>query len=199
MMTSFAPLAPTALATREAAILIMTSFSLWRHLLLSWPRPALRSNVRYVRTDTLPRLIYKDTISCIISSEIMVGPVFEWNSKGLCVSVWVWVVFSQQYQNQDIYCLLTLDDWQSDTASSQRQEGHGPRCLARPAFGDFQVITQSFIFASDSYLHSIKVEILYKVTQGSVVADKLARRAASWWTCCKQIRWTLSVMNSQRR
>jgi len=31
--------------------------SLWRLSLLSWPRPALRT---YVRTDTLPRLIYKD-------------------------------------------------------------------------------------------------------------------------------------------
>jgi len=29
----------------KAAILIMTSFSLWRHSLLSWPRPALRTNV----------------------------------------------------------------------------------------------------------------------------------------------------------
>jgi len=30
-------------------------FSLWCHLLLSWPRPALRMNVR---TDTLLHLIY---------------------------------------------------------------------------------------------------------------------------------------------
>jgi len=33
-MTSFARLEPTALA---APVLIMTSFSLWRHSLLSWP------------------------------------------------------------------------------------------------------------------------------------------------------------------
>jgi len=33
-------------------VLIMTSFSLWRHSLLSWPRPPLRTY--------LPRLIYKD-------------------------------------------------------------------------------------------------------------------------------------------
>jgi len=38
-------LAPTALA---APVLIMTSFSLWRHSLLSWLRPALRTNVLYV-------------------------------------------------------------------------------------------------------------------------------------------------------
>jgi len=38
-MTSSA-LAPTALA---APVLIMTSFSLWRHSLLSWPRPALQT------------------------------------------------------------------------------------------------------------------------------------------------------------
>jgi len=41
----------------KPAIIIMTSFSLWRHSLLSWPRPALRT---YVPTNTLPRLIYKD-------------------------------------------------------------------------------------------------------------------------------------------
>jgi len=33
-------LAPTALA---APVLIMTSFSLWRHSLLSWPRPPLQT------------------------------------------------------------------------------------------------------------------------------------------------------------
>jgi len=43
-------LAPTALA---APVLIMTSFPLWRHLLLSLPRPPLRTYV----TDTFPRLI----------------------------------------------------------------------------------------------------------------------------------------------
>jgi len=48
-----ASLAPTALA---APVLIMTSFSLWRHSLLSWPRPALRTYV----AGTLPRLVYKD-------------------------------------------------------------------------------------------------------------------------------------------
>jgi len=37
---SSARLAPTALA---APVLIMTSFSLWRHSLLSWPRPALQT------------------------------------------------------------------------------------------------------------------------------------------------------------
>jgi len=30
----------------ELAIIIITSVSLWRHLLLSWPRPALWTNVR---------------------------------------------------------------------------------------------------------------------------------------------------------
>ena len=39
-----------------ASVLVMTSFSLWRHSLLSWPRPALRTYV----ADTLPRLIHKD-------------------------------------------------------------------------------------------------------------------------------------------
>ena len=35
----------------KPAILIMTSFWLWRHSLLSWPRPAfLRTYVKYVRT-----------------------------------------------------------------------------------------------------------------------------------------------------
>ena len=38
VMTSFTRLAPTALATPEPAIVIVTSFSLWRHSLLSWPR-----------------------------------------------------------------------------------------------------------------------------------------------------------------
>jgi len=47
-------LAPTVLA---APVLTMTSFSLWSHSLLSWPRQPLRT---YVRTDTLPRLKYKD-------------------------------------------------------------------------------------------------------------------------------------------
>jgi len=42
IVTSFSlsRLAPTALA---APVLIMTSFSLWRHSLLSWPRPPLRT------------------------------------------------------------------------------------------------------------------------------------------------------------
>jgi len=31
--------------------------------------------------------------------------------------------------------------------------------------------------------------------QEPAVADKPARCAASWWTCCKQIRWTLSMMD----
>jgi len=31
--------------------------------------------------------------------------------------------------------------------------------------------------------------------QGSAIADKPAPRAASWRTCCKQIPWTLSVIN----
>ena len=38
--------APTALA---APVLIMTWFSLWRHSLLSWSRPQLRTNVRTLR------------------------------------------------------------------------------------------------------------------------------------------------------
>jgi len=46
--------APTALA---APVLIMTSFSLWRHSLLSWPRPPIWT---YVRTDICKCLIYKD-------------------------------------------------------------------------------------------------------------------------------------------
>jgi len=46
IVTSFSwwCLAPTALA---APIPIMTSFSFWRHSLLSWPRPPLRTYVRY--------------------------------------------------------------------------------------------------------------------------------------------------------
>jgi len=39
-MTSLARLAG-ATAPRQPAILIVKSFSLWRHLLLNWPRPAL--------------------------------------------------------------------------------------------------------------------------------------------------------------
>jgi len=39
----------------KTAIIIMTSFSLWCYSLLSWPRPAWRTNVH---TDILPRLIY---------------------------------------------------------------------------------------------------------------------------------------------
>jgi len=40
----------------KPSIIMMTSFSLWRHSLLSWPRPALRTYVTYVRTDTLYRV-----------------------------------------------------------------------------------------------------------------------------------------------
>jgi len=43
---------------RKPAIVIMTSFSLWLHSLLRWPRPALRTNVCTLHMDTLPRLIY---------------------------------------------------------------------------------------------------------------------------------------------
>jgi len=51
-MTSVARLAPTALATREPAILIMTSFATE----LATP------SVTDVRTDTLPRLIYTEDL-----------------------------------------------------------------------------------------------------------------------------------------
>jgi len=34
----------------KPAIVIVTSFSSWRHSLLSWPRPPLRMYVHYVRT-----------------------------------------------------------------------------------------------------------------------------------------------------
>jgi len=40
-----------------------------------------------------------------------------------------------------------------------------------------------------------KTAVAVPVIQGSAVADKPARRAASWRTCCKQITWTLSVIN----
>jgi len=53
-------LTPTAL---PAPILIMTSFSLRHHSLLSWPRPPLQTYV----TDSLPRLIYKDPATTILS------------------------------------------------------------------------------------------------------------------------------------
>jgi len=43
-MTSFTRLASTAFA---APVLVMTSFLLCRHSLLSWPRPALRTYVTY--------------------------------------------------------------------------------------------------------------------------------------------------------
>jgi len=44
IVTSFSlyRLAPTALA---APVLIMLSFSLWRHSLLNWPRPPLRTHL----------------------------------------------------------------------------------------------------------------------------------------------------------
>jgi len=48
ILTSFSlwRLAPTALA---ASLLIVTSLSLWRHSLLSWPRLPLRMYVRTLR------------------------------------------------------------------------------------------------------------------------------------------------------
>jgi len=54
----------TALAALAAPVLIMTSFSLWRHLLLSWPHPPLWTYVHstYVRTDTLPHLTCNDSL-----------------------------------------------------------------------------------------------------------------------------------------
>jgi len=42
-------LAPMALAVLAAPVLIMMSFSLWRHSLLSWPRPPLRTYERTYR------------------------------------------------------------------------------------------------------------------------------------------------------
>jgi len=52
----YRPLQPVATCRQspylhKPAIIIVTSFWLWRHSLLSWPRPALRT---YGRTDTLP-------------------------------------------------------------------------------------------------------------------------------------------------
>jgi len=61
-------LAPTALA---APVLIMTSFSLWRHSLLSWPRPALRTYV----ADTLPPLIYKDVY--LLTFQRLIGYIYH--------------------------------------------------------------------------------------------------------------------------
>jgi len=61
IVTSFSlwRLAPTALAVLAAPVLIMMSISLWRHLLLSWPHPPFPMYV----TDTLLRLIYRDIIA----------------------------------------------------------------------------------------------------------------------------------------
>jgi len=72
-MTPFARLEFTALA---APVLIMKSFSLWCHSLLSWPRPQRdgRTYVRYVRTDTLPRLIYKEDYNM----QCLTGRVRAW-------------------------------------------------------------------------------------------------------------------------
>jgi len=36
----------TSLAALAAPVLVMTSFSLWHHSLLSWPRPLLRTYIR---------------------------------------------------------------------------------------------------------------------------------------------------------
>ena len=48
-------------------ILIMTSCSLWRHSLLSWPRPPLRTYGRTHVMDTLPRLIYRDIAYSVVT------------------------------------------------------------------------------------------------------------------------------------
>jgi len=61
--TSFAADDASALAPWLVNVLTITftiESSIWRHSLLSWPCPALRTNVR---TDTLPHLIYKDLTS----------------------------------------------------------------------------------------------------------------------------------------
>jgi len=65
-MTSFARLAPTAFA---APVLIMTLFSLWRHSLLSWPRPPLRTDVR--RYGHLTVFIYRDDNGILSYSDLM--------------------------------------------------------------------------------------------------------------------------------
>ena len=62
-MTSFAGVAPTALATREPAILIMTSFATE----LATP------SVTDVRTDTLPCLIYKDNATKYFTTKLHTG------------------------------------------------------------------------------------------------------------------------------
>jgi len=49
-------------------------------------------------------------------------------------------------------------------------------------------------FAFVDLAHRIKALLLHIITKISIT-DKPARRAASRWTCCKQVRWTLSVIN----
>jgi len=60
-----------------APVLIMTLFSLWRHLLLSWPHPPLRTCVHTLCVDTLLRLIYRDVseqlpvCSCVLAVTVV--------------------------------------------------------------------------------------------------------------------------------
>jgi len=63
-------------------------------------------------------------------------------------------------------------------------------------------VSSSICFRRSSWRPTNSIQGLYEGTQntglqpGTALADKPARRAASWRTRCKQIRWTLSVINS---
>jgi len=67
-----------AIIIMASSQLIMTSFAslaapvlIWRHSLLSWPRPALRTYV----VDTLPPLIYKDVY--LLTFQRLIGYIYH--------------------------------------------------------------------------------------------------------------------------
>ena len=114
----------------KPAIIIMTSFSLWRHSLLIWPRPALR----YVRTDTLPRLIYKDFLTTHRKDVTSVLPSRGWGSRPLpwrpearCTSAW------RRACCRDAPAIWTCISRESRTGRTPREKVREPRWRGRPA------------------------------------------------------------------
>jgi len=51
-----------------------------------------------------------------------------------------------------------------------------------------------FHFVLNTFRQWMQISLCH-FQQGTAIPDKPAQHAASWRTCCKQIRWTLSVIN----
>ena len=171
IVTSFSlwRLARTALA---APLLIMTSFSLWRHSLLSWPRPPLRT---YVRTDTLPRLIYKDTQFMLTHT--------TWGFSALSA-----IAIRDQYHHHHHVRLLhavkrnlkqwyTTKIWKHTAAQKNRNIGHWVEKLSHSSQGSVGTLLTYAGTFNDDFTANLPLSLLVKTFANRFVLIELTGKS----------------------